>query len=441
LKKGIEIKGANIWAKGKKKGHVQFNDLRKDISPYQFMLGFPQDQQEEMLEKQLADFGMKVERSTELISFTQSENGIRAQLRLPSGEKEFCEAKYLAGCDGARSLVREQLGVGFPGGTYEETFYVADIKATGLFVPGEVNIALDTADFLAIFPLKGINAARLVGTIKEEATNKEQLQWKDVSEGVIKRLKLEIEELNWFSTYRVHHRVASHFRDRNVFLLGDAAHIHSPVGGQGMNTGIGDAVNLAWKMGKVIKGNAPIAILDTFEQERIPFANQLVATTDRAFEFVNAKGRFAKFIRLNIVPYLVPWLFSFVAARRFLFRTISQLGIHYRHSDLNVSSKDKITGGDRLPWLKFESDKTDNFASLTSLDWQVHIYGTPSLPIQEFCKNKSIKLNVFPWNRGSEKAGLKKNSIYMIRPDGHIGTIGGEDNIEKIDAYCKKWRI
>src|SRR6185437_4790953 len=119
---------------------------------------------------------------------------------------------------------------------------------------------------------------------------------------------------------KVHHRVASHFRKGNAFLLGDAGHIHSPVGGQGLNTGIGDAVNLAWKLSAVLHENAPEAILDTYEFERIAFAKQLVATTDRVFTFINKRGNFATWVRTRVAPAIFPLLFRITAVRRFMFR-------------------------------------------------------------------------------------------------------------------------
>ena len=440
VEKGIEIKGANLWVRGKKAAHIPFTELHASISPYQYMLGFPQDQQEEMLEKQLANLGVAVERSTELVSFEQSPTGVRAQLKKTNGEKELCEATYLAGCDGAHSAVRQQLCTGFPGGTYQETFYVADLCSKGEFHNGEVNIALDAADFLAIFPLKGTGSMRLVGTIRPEAINKEPLEWKDVSEGIIKRLKIDVEEVKWFSTYRVHHRVAAYFRKGNVFLLGDAGHIHSPVGGQGMNTGIGDAVNLAWKIGAVINDKAPVAMLDTYEPERMAFARQLVATTDRAFTFVSARGFFATQIRIHVVPLLLPLLFKFAAVRRLLFRTVSQTAINYRQSSLSSGSAGEVKGGDRLPWVPMNGG-SDNFAGLTTLKWQVHVYGEVPASIQTFCNERNVKLHVFSWNISAKTAGLKKNAVYVIRPDGHIGIAAPDANLVKITAYFDKWSI
>ena len=156
--------------------------------------------------------------------------------------------------------------------------------------------------------------------------------------------------VNWFSTYHVHHRVASHFREGRVFLLGDAAHIHSPVGGQGMNTGIGDAINLAWKLAAVLRGADP-GVLDTYEPERIGFARRLVATTDRAFQLATSRSAAARPIRRSIIPALLPRLFARADTQRVMFRIVSQTRIRYRHSWLSEGHAHGIHAGDRLPWV------------------------------------------------------------------------------------------
>src|SRR5262249_5324064 len=157
----------------------------------------------------------------------------------------------------------------------------------------------------------------------------------DVSGKMTERMRIAVDRINWFSTYRVHHRVAEHFRRGRAFLAGDAAHVHSPVGGQGMNTGIGDAVNLAWKLAEVIQGRAPLELLGSYEPERIAFARQLVATTDRVFTFATRDGPIAREVRLHVVPLVLPALTSSRAVRRFLFRTVSQTRINYRHGPLS----------------------------------------------------------------------------------------------------------
>src|SRR5437868_4186071 len=178
-----------------------------------------------------------------------------------------------AGCDGARSKVREIIGATFPGGTYDHLFYVADVEARGPVVDQSLHILLDREGFLGIFPLVRPGHARLIGTTRDEGT-KRDYAWADIDRQPLDMVSVEVDKVNWFSTYRVHHRVATPWRKGRVFLLGDAAHIHSPVGGQGMNTGIGDAINLAWKLACVLQGRGKTELLDTYEAERVPFAER-----------------------------------------------------------------------------------------------------------------------------------------------------------------------
>src|SRR5262249_11308582 len=147
-----------------------------------------------------------------------------------------------------------------------------------------------------------------------------ELTFDDVGERAIRNLKLTIARVNWFSTYRVHHRVASCFRQGRAFLLGDTAHVHSPVRGQGVNTGIGDAANLPWKLAAVLNGGARESLLATYEPERIGFARRLVATTDRGFTLVTKQGVLARWVRTRLVPLIAPLLFRLAPVRRFMFR-------------------------------------------------------------------------------------------------------------------------
>src|SRR5262245_28792793 len=272
---GHKVPAVNLWVKGEPATRLPFETVGEDLTPYPFLHIFPQDQHERLLIARLEKFGVAVDRQTELVRFTDSGGRVTARLRGPDGHDEDCEATYLAGCDGARSLVRETLGTGFAGGTYRQVFYVADVEAAGPSLNGELHVDLDEADFPAVFPLAGEGRARLIGTVRDQrADHAETLKFDDVRSLAIDNLKVQVGKVNWFSTYHIHHRVAEHFRKGRAFLLGDAAHIHSPAGGQGMNTGIGDAVNLAWKLSAVLAKCAPDSLLDTYEAERIGFAKR-----------------------------------------------------------------------------------------------------------------------------------------------------------------------
>jgi hypothetical protein len=311
------------------------------------------------------------------------------------------------------------------------------VQASGAVMNGELHVALGETDFLVIFPLKETGRARLIGTVRDDGERqKSALAWNDVSKQVIEELQLQIARVNWFSTYRAHHRVADHFRQGNAFLLGDAAHIHSPVGGQGMNTGIGDAVNLAWKIAAVLQRRANAALLDSYEPERLAFARRLVATTDRVFTGVTSAHFFDRQVRLKIVPRLLPLVFKFAAARQFLFRTVSQAAVNYRGSQLSAGRTGAIRGGDRLPWVKMSGGKlADNFAPLTSLNWQVHVYGAPAPETQKICDERNLPLHVFSWRPEMARAGLRRDAIYLVRPDGYVALANPIGNARAISKY------
>ncbi len=420
--RGHKVPAVNMWARGQHAASVSFVSVGATFTPYSFFEIFPQDQHEQLLVERLESLGVAVERGTELLGFNDEGGRIGARLRTAAGTNESCQASYLAGCDGARSLVRETLGAGFPGGTYRQVFYVADIDGAGPAVNGELHIDLDEADFLAVFPLAGAGRARLVGTVRDERADRaDTLRFEDVSGRAIQNLKLQVNKVNWFSTYHVHHRVAAHFGKGRAFLLGDAAHIHSPVGGQGMNTGIGDAINLAWKLAAVLAGHAPESLLSSYEVERIAFARRLVATTDRAFAFVTADGAFASWVRTRVAPRLISRLVSFKPLREFLFRTVSQINVNYRGMPLSAGSAGRVHGGDRLPWTG--GGAADNFAPLAALTWQVHVYGAASEALARCCADRRLPLHVFPWSAACASAGLTRDALYLLRPDTYVALV------------------
>jgi 2-polyprenyl-6-methoxyphenol hydroxylase-like FAD-dependent oxidoreductase len=439
IEQGRWATGANLWVGGKRAARIDLRDIGTGISPYPQLLIYPQDEHERLLVERLADAGVTVERNTEMLDFDELADGVRVRFRQQNGSEETCTAAYLAGCDGARSTTRERLGIGFPGGTYEHLFYVADVQASGLTVNGELNIALERTDFLVVFPLKGRGdgRARFIGTVRDAQQSDGNLSWDDVSKDVIDRLRTDVQSVNWFSTYRVHHRVADRFRQGRCFLLGDAAHIHSPVGGQGMNTGIGDAVNLAWKLAAVVQDRAAPSLLDSYEPERIAFARRLVATTDRAFTAVTSSSALARLLRLRVAPVVVPLLFSFRALRRSLFRTVSQASVNYRGSSLSRGRAGDVRGGDRLPWVQMDGTdaRRDNFEPLTSLGWQIHVYGETTGEVRALSSRQGLPLHIFPWRSQMAQAGLRENAMYLVRPDGYVAFADARNDAAMVASY------
>jgi 2-polyprenyl-6-methoxyphenol hydroxylase-like FAD-dependent oxidoreductase len=437
LDAGVKVAAVNLWVRGTRAVRAPLMDIGRGLSPFPFPLIYPQDEHEKLLIDRLNALGVAVERQTEIVSFDQHADGVSAILRRPDGTEEHCEASFLAGCDGAHSKVREVLDIGLPGGTYDHMFYVADAEVSGPVADHELHVDLDNADFLAVFPLKRNQHVRLIGSVNVPVgTEQWTPSFDDISEQVITQMQVGVEEVSWFSTYRVHHRVALSFQRNRAFLLGDAAHIHSPVGGQGMNTGIGDAVNLAWKLAAVVKGEASERLLESYEPERIAFARKLVATTDRAFTLVTATGAFARFVRTRIVPLLVPRIFRLANARRFLFRTVSQIGVSYPDSPLSLGSAGGVKSGDRLPWVP--AGDTDNFTALTSMAWQAHVYGEPRVSARTTCAELGVPLHVFAWTPECAHAGLERSAFYLVRPDGYVALADSHGGANGLRGYLNR---
>ena len=446
--RGLRFAAANFWVKGRRVARAELGAMGTGISAFPYVVIFPQDEHERLLIERLRADGVIVDRPVTLTSFETRGERVVARLARNGGAEETCEAAWIVGCDGARSTLREQLGEGFPGGTYSHLFYVADAAASGPVMNHELHVALDDADFLAVFPLKADAHARFIGTVTAEAEARHggALGWNDVSPDVIGHLGVDVQQIHWFSTYHVHHRVVTRFRVGRAFLAGDAAHIHSPVGGQGMNTGIGDAINLAWKLAAVLQSRADASILDSYEPERIAFARRLVATTDRAFQLVTSSGRLAAFVRLHVVPRVLPILFRSKPFRRMMFRTISQTMIEYRASPLSRGAAGGVRAGDRLPWLADASGETttqDNYAPLASLDWQLHVYGAPTPALQEVARSHGLALHAFAWRDAMAAAGFERDAAYLVRPDGYVGFAAPATaaSAPALGDYLKAWRI
>ena len=417
--------------RGREVVSFSFKDLGEGLSPYPFALAYPQDDHERFLLSKLKATGADVEWRSRLTSFTQDREGVRATI-LRDGQTEEAEACYVCGCDGARSTVRETLGVGFPGGTYDQLFFVADVKIDRGF-ERDLFISLGEHILTLMFPVRSSGMQRLIGLVPRELSERSDLTFEDIRRQVEKLLDIRVTEVNWFSTYRVHHRVAERFRTGRAFLLGDAGHVHSPAGGQGMNTGIGDSVNLGWKLASVLQGWADPSLLDTYEPERIAFARSLVSTTDRAFAPIVAGGVQGELTRRFLAPLFITVATSFALGRHAMFRLVSQTRIHYADSPLSEGRAGEVRGGDRLPWVRM--DGTDNFVHLRSLDWQVHIYGEMEEGFRSACRELDLAAHVFDWTDAAHHAGMEHGAMYLIRPDGHVAMASSDQSVTKLRDF------
>ena len=436
IARGVVVEHVTVRKGGTFQGRAEFGRFGEGLSPFPFMLSFPQDEHERVLIAQLETAGATVERRTKLEGFVQRHDGVVATLSR-DGQTETVEAAFLCGCDGARSTTRETLKTGFPGGTYSHNFFVADAQVTGDAADGGIDICMTGQDFCLVLPLRRAGAVRLIGIVPDERRG--DLGFEDVAPSVARNTGLDVQKVNWFSTYRVHHRVADRFRHDRVFLLGDAAHIHSPVGGQGMNTGIGDAMNLGWKLAAVLQGRAEAAILDSYEPERIAFARKLVQTTDRLFQLVANGSIVGELWRSVVMAHLVPLAFKAQPVPRLAFRAMSQIEIEYRASPLSSGAAGKVHAGDRLPWVK--GADSDNFAPLRSLDWQVHVYGAARPDLVEAARRHDLALHSFSWSREAEAAGLERDALYLVRPDGYVGLADSKADLAALDRYLASWQV
>jgi hypothetical protein len=281
-------------------------------------------------------------------------------------------------------------------------------------------------------PVRSSGMQRLIGIVPPELEGHEGLTFEDLRPSVESMLGITVGKANWLSTYRVHHRVAEHLRVNRAFLLGDAGHLHSPAGGQGMNTGIGDAVNLAWKLADVVQGRAREDLLDSYETERIAFARKLVETTDKAFEGMVGEGWRSKFLRNWMMPHLAPALSHLVSFRKTLFQTLSQTRIKYRDSAISEGHAGDLHGGDRMPWTG------DNFGHDSALDWHVQLFGETTAELAHAAERLGLPVLNFPFNERAKVNGISERAVYLVRPDGHIALAVPHQDPDALSAFLTR---
>lgn len=420
------------------RSNVFMGEFASSISPYPYLLFLPQNAHEKILAHKLQNLNVVIERNTELLYFAQNKHQVDVTVKGPQGEERFA-VSYLCGCDGTQSLVRRLLGIKFLGKHCQQDFFVADIETSTALPEKAVQINVNRNDFCVVMPLRGLNLARLTGVVPLESENKENLSFVNVSDYVSRSTGLEIKKVNWFSIYNVNYRVATHFQQGRTFLVGDSAHIHSPVAGQGMNTGIGDAINLAWKLAAVLKGQGSSRILSTYETERRPSAEMLVETTDTAFRFLGSRSFWGSIFRAFILPVVFPILSKITPFVRYAFTLLSQTGTHYRESPLSSGLAGAALAGNRLPWLKTKTG--DNYDSLKSLEWHIHIYGRANESFSAVGNFRGFRIYEFEWNKQAAAKGFLKDAFYLIRPDGHIALADAKQNSLNLKKYLNTWDI
>lgn len=430
---GVRTGDAHVWVEGHERASFSLRSMGDGLSAFPFLLTLAQDVHEQFLLEQLAKMDIVPEWNTELVDLKQTRDHVAARLARADGSEEHVSVPWLVGCDGARSIVRERLNIGFSGGTSEGLFFVADVKLAKPNLDVHVGIGPETLSLM--MPVRTSGTQRLIGIVPSNAARGGEVEFSDVAPRAAELLSIDITEVNWFSTYKVHHRVAERFRVGRCFIAGDAGHIHSPVGGQGMNTGLGDAMNLGWKLGHVIAGLAGQQILDTCEPERIAFAKSLIASTDTAFQKMVATGRTARLLRLHLVPWLVGLLTKFKGTGQKIFENVSQIRIKYPDSDLSEGAAGKIKAGDRLPW----SAAQDMHSTLDGRTWSAHAIGAIDPSVRSALMKAGLTVHTWPDTRATRQAGFAAGAIYLVRPDGHVGFADPKPSSREVVEYLAKF--
>jgi FAD binding domain len=361
------------------------------------------------------------------------------RLETPYGP-ETTMFRYVIGADGARSAVRKALNIEFAGSTDEDhKFFVADLQAEGELTPGALCLYMSHKyHVLALFPMPGEQRFRLIGMLPDDLMKREDLSFADLQPKLREMVgqRLRFNDASWFSTYSVHHRVAVQFKQGKGFLIGDAAHVHSPVGGQGMNTGLQDAYNLAWKLALVLRGQADERLLETYHDERHPNAMSLINTTDRAFSVLVSGHPLARFVIDWVVPRLAPIALKNKRMQKRFFMSFSQTGLNYRHRTLSLEHLHaQVKAGDRFPW--FMDDDQDVFLKMTGTRFTLFALGDWSTHNPHLEQWRSSLLEVVCIsNQGAYlKTGLT-DGLYLVRPDGYIGL--STKNLDEIPAYLNQ---
>ena len=441
IQQGKIAKAIGAFFNGKKALRFTVNDMGKGLTRFPYFLMLEQSHTETILVDFLKEYGYEVERRTQLKNITQSFNGVTSVLILPDGKEETIKTNYVVGADGAHSIVREQLNIPFEGKTYQESLFVLDCKAEVDIPDDEMYLTFAETALGGFFPLTN-GRWRILGNIPTELEEKEEITFEDIEKNFAKRIRMNVKlyDPQWISAYRSHHRYAATFRKERCFLAGDAAHIHSPVGAQGMNTGLQDAYNLAWKLTLVLKRRAKDSLLNTYTEERISIARNLVRSTDRAFNLVTSANMFLKTFRLYIVPialkFIAPVIQKIKFIQRLAFKRVSEIGISYRKSSLSQNaSLGKFPGhapkpGDRLPFIPFK-DASGNetniqekikgkffclFVFADAVPKEIisivepfkGLFSIEAIPVTEQTKN------IY------KEFGIKKNGCYLVRPDMYI---------------------
>ena len=433
---------------------------------FPFLLFVSQAETEAVLGDRLAAGGGRVERNLELVSFTTDPDGVSCTLRHRDGRTERVRARFLVGCDGAASTVRRGAGIPFQGGTYPQTFALADLEIDGGLETDSAHSFLGPASVLFCFPLGRPASWRILvmdpalqGHRDPDRPTLPKLQ------ALADRLtgsRLRLRDPVWLSYFGLQHRHAARYRAGPVFLAGDAAHVHSPAGGQGMNTGVQDAWNLGWKLALVARGLADEILLDSYQAERRPVGRFVVRFTDRAFAAATSTNPLVRTLRTRLLPRVLPLALRFEPGVAAGFRTVAQLGIHYRHSPAVQEGRPRLRrgprAGDRLPDARVARDGQACWLGQALAAPRFHLLLCGPVGAWDHGRLAALGgrhpdlLAVHHLSRVAApgalhdvdgqalaRLGVRQAAHYLVRPDGHVGYRAAGTDLDGLERHLRRW--
>lgn len=426
---GHEVTAANIIAHGHTVAHLRLDEVK---SPHPYALMLPQSETERLLNEHLQSYGVRLERPVELLRFTASSDRITATLRHQDGREETLTVPWMVGCDGAHSVVRHGLGMQFEGSTLDTDFILADVHLSGLSARSdEISVFWHSDGILVFFPITP-DRYRVIADIGEVHT-KERPADPTLAEvqALIDRRGpggIHISSPVWLACFRINERKVKDYRAGRVFLAGDAAHIHSPAGGQGMNTGMQDAFNLAWKLALVYYNlAAPESLLDSYSIERSAVGQEVLRNADRLTIAAMLRSRLWQEVR----DHLASLLFGLAPVRNRIANTMTELSVGYPHSPLTFAGRHGLPGpspGERAPITDDKglvgTGSSPRFALFAQADSE------SAALIQRH--HDLLELSVRP--------PFADNGIWLVRPDEYVALVTRRGNESEVDEYLNKLR-
>ncbi|HVW49510.1 MAG TPA: FAD-dependent monooxygenase [Trinickia sp.] len=343
---GHRLRAANLYSNGHRLARLDFDPLH---TRYPYLLCLDQSITERLLTEHLATLGIQIERGVALVGLKQDASQVEAQLLHADGRQETCRAAYVIGADGAHSTTRHLLGLGFSGKTFEQTFLLADLQVDSDLSEDEFHLFASSDGLAAVIPMGGGRHRFIADNVNDvndgdEANGGERKPSLDLCSAIATQRighPLQLSALTWSSHFHLNSRMVERLRTERVFLAGDAAHVHSPAGAQGMNTGIQEALNLGWKLARRMAGQASEALLDTYQLERHPIERDVLRQTAFITQLAEAERGPMKLLRERIMPVLA----AFGPLRDAARLMVSELAIQYRRSPLTLERV--LDGGPR----------------------------------------------------------------------------------------------